>query len=305
MTGMLAFDGRGRFGSREHFFHYMWGFLLPALHRLTSTGAAGGAAAMSCGPVMDAVTAEAFGLLGLEVEIRDEPPGEGAILLPRWDAALRRNCPYFTPAPSAAARLRRALGAAAYALRDPGFAPRPGELALIRRRIAAFAPTLLRAAEASVGDASRFDGRILLLKRAAMRNYYAEGGGAANKGYGAGRRSLLGVDEAAEALRAAGMPAVVFVPGEADFATQIVAFNRAAGLVAIRGAELANMVWMRRGARALVFAPRRMMEENPPIPTLVAQMAAVRYREVARDDGAHFALDPADAIPYFKVAPAA
>src|SRR5689334_5172466 len=56
----LAFDGRKGRGTREHFFHFMLGYLLPAAHAILERrrGREDEFVFVSCGPTMDAKTAE-------------------------------------------------------------------------------------------------------------------------------------------------------------------------------------------------------------------------------------------------------
>src|SRR5438552_3591169 len=104
-TYVLAFDaGRGT-GVREHFFHFMWGYLLPAAHAIIHLQShtvphqpQDEFIFGSCGPVMDTKTAEMARLLGVEYSIvQDErearTPGTTTIVVRRWDSFI---CDYAT-----------------------------------------------------------------------------------------------------------------------------------------------------------------------------------------------------------------
>ena len=101
----LAFDARRGRGQREHFFHFMWGYLLPAAHEILdvqsyplSYPCRNEFIFSSSGPVMDTKTAEMARLLGVEYSIvQDErearEPGTTIIVVRRWDSFL---CDYAT-----------------------------------------------------------------------------------------------------------------------------------------------------------------------------------------------------------------
>src|SRR5262245_48521827 len=72
----MAFDERRGTRVQEHFFHFMWGYLLPAASAIIDMQAGASTDRVrdefvfsSCGPVMDAKTAEMARLLGIESSI--------------------------------------------------------------------------------------------------------------------------------------------------------------------------------------------------------------------------------------------
>src|SRR5262249_14024358 len=113
----MAFDERRGTRVQEHFFHFMWGYLLPAASAIIDMQAGastdrvrGEFVFSSCGPVMDAKTAAMARLLGIESSIvRDEReshrPGTVSVPVPRWDAFL---CEYsaYSGLPRRAAALK-------------------------------------------------------------------------------------------------------------------------------------------------------------------------------------------------------
>jgi capsular polysaccharide biosynthesis protein len=68
------------------------------------------------------------------------------------------------------------------------------------------------------------------------------------------RRSILNIDSLAEELATAGWPVRIYEPGTANLVEQASTFHHCAGVIGIRGAELANIVWMRPGAKVLMLA---------------------------------------------------
>ena len=74
----LHFDNRMDNGSPEHFFHFMWGYLLPAAHETLERLSAGARREKfvftSCGPKMDRLIAEVAHCLGIRFAIENPNP---------------------------------------------------------------------------------------------------------------------------------------------------------------------------------------------------------------------------------------
>lgn len=98
------------------------------------------------------------------------------------------------------------------------------------------------------------NGEWLLLQRSAEHDFYQQGGEAEFPHYGTGRRSIANLEELSEKLAKAGIPIRLYEPGAADLLDQISTFNRSQGVIAIRGAELANIMWMRPGQKVVMVA---------------------------------------------------
>lgn len=107
--------------------------------------------------------------------------------------------------------------------------------------------------------------RVIVLRRSPQPDYYAEGAGAVVPTYGTGRRSLTNVDELVDALRSAGVAASAYEPGEHSLRCQAAVFGSATGIVGIRGAELANLLWARPGTRVVVVQPVQVKGFSPAI----------------------------------------
>jgi hypothetical protein len=235
----LKFDTSVPYGSVEHYYHFLLGYLLPCVHTISGLGQARRGVGQrecrwhvrSCGPLMDRILEEALGSLGVWYEVASAEDLDARVTLEtvtvprfdwwiagiRWRAARHRSD----------ARCGQMLGAAT--------------------RCAA----LLR----GNGSSRIRDGAYLLIRRSEQPEYYRRGGPAEIAGYGTGRRSLPGIEEAAEFLARRGIEVEVFEPGQHSLATQIDAFRRCRGVIAMRGAELANMVWLSPGSRIFMFHP--------------------------------------------------
>lgn len=262
----LEFDEATSYGSREHFHHFLLGYLLPALHEAIRIETRGAPSqhdrkylTRSCGPLMDPVAAEMFALHGLTHETlpADRPWKGTSVLAPRWDSdllALSRRQASTEKAPLKSRLkepIKRLLGRS------------PANFLARARRVRA--KTLDRL-EQSGTDFSNgpFAGRYLLIKRSPPADFYKEDGPAKIAHYGTGRRALRGVDEAADALRQAGVPIRVVEPGAIGIKAQIEAFHSCAGVIGVRGAEFANTFWSRPGTRVIMIKPSSM-PGTPPI----------------------------------------
>ena len=285
----LAFDARRGTGQREHFFHFMWGYLLPAAHEILyvqssplSHPCRNEFVFISSGPVMDTKTAEMARLLGVEYSIvQDErearEPGTTIIVVRRWDSFL---CDYATYSRlHLAAATRRLLRQAVTLGSIPPIlwsqARLVQEIQHLRHSILAKVP--LRDEARPCGDDAPC---YYILKRSEEPPFYApEGGGAKRSTYGTGRRSLMGIEEAAVALSRQSHRVAVFEPGRHTLAEQIRTFRDCKGIIAIRGAELANIVWMDRGSKVIVINAGRFDLAAPPAWGL-AKLLGIRYEQI-------------------------
>jgi|LauGreDrversion4_2_1035121.scaffolds.fasta_scaffold14759_6 hypothetical protein len=233
-------------GSREHFFHFLLGYLLPGLyaagvHR-SSFDFSTILEFMDCGPLMNERISDACNALGIQHVIKRGGAGgdpradqSRSLRAPRWDGRLC-SCK------RSAIRLRHW--------------PEEAILKILGRSTAAsiqqFRDFFLRATVESGLQIQKRE--WLLLRRSAQPDYYSKSGGSEKPGYGMKRRSILNIDSLAEELATAGWPVRIYEPGTANLVEQASTFHHCAGVIGIRGAELANIVWMRPGAKVLMLA---------------------------------------------------
>lgn len=269
----LQFDSSRPYGSAEHYHHFLLGYLLPCVHVIgqMELEVAGRERTgirwhlRSCGPVMDRVLAEALSALGIAYRIESPArviEGHGAEILTvprfdrwcagiRWGATRRRSDAAWSQMMAAADRC-----AAHLQCRERSTIP---------------------------------DGSYLLIRRSEQPEYYRRGGPAEIAEYGTGRRSLLGTGEAEEFLQRRGIHAVVFEPGLHTLAAQIDTFRRCRGVIAIRGAELANIVWMRPGCEVFMFHPPMAFARAPE--ATLAALVGVKFVDIPVPTG-HHRIDP-------------
>ena len=270
----VRFDPIRGFGSREHYFHFLLGYLLPGLHAAAGRRDGGdrpdGLTFVSCGPVMDTRIREACALLGLACAIEAGPceprrgaSGDDCVTAPRWDRWLFRGHPdRLRPARWLRDRWEEVIGRS------------------VPLAIRAMRDRLLEAADPpSVG--TRAEGPWLLLQRSVEPDFYRPGGPAEIASYGAGRRAIVNIEELAGELAHAGLPVRIYEPGAAELGDQIRTFNTARGVIGIRGAELANATWMAHGSQVVMLATP-MREENHMAWNLARTMG-LDFRRVAVD----------------------
>lgn len=262
----LQFDMSRPYGSAEHYHHFLLGYLLPCVHvigemELDRPAKEGGTFVWhlrSCGPVMDKLLDEVLSAMGVRHEVagRCARAGTEVITVPRfdrWFAGIR-----WLPARQRSHALCRQMMAAA-------------------RRCAA---------SLDGGEPSRTrEGSYLIIRRSEQPEYYRRGGPAEIAGYGTARRSLRDIDAVTEQLQRRGIDVEAFEPGQCTLAAQIDAFRRCRGVIAIRGAELANIVWMRPGSEVLMFHPPMAFARAPE--AALAALAGVHLTDMPVRDPHH------------------
>lgn len=235
-------------GSAEHYFHFLLGYILPILQILDvgcyRQGRREHFLVRSCGPVMDAVLDEVLQAFGVSYEksSASDPrySSSTAVKVPRWDLSL-----FLGGDASSTGSVDTFHSDSLHRLGD------------VRGQVLDLAYS-----KRSVPD--QYADKILLLKRSAEPDFYRSDGVAEIARYGVGRRSLSGLNWAKDVLTAAGHAAEIYEPGAHTFFDQVRTFHACRGIVGIRGAELANMLWMKRGAFSVVLnvgnAPYRHLD---------------------------------------------
>ncbi|HZP14075.1 MAG TPA: glycosyltransferase 61 family protein [Nevskiaceae bacterium] len=253
-------------GSVEHFYHFMWGYLLPAAFEYLRNEAARSPRSStrflfrSCGPVMDRRLEEVFNRLSAHFAILgeqqlDDDPSLDVIVLPRWDGWINLTWKH----------------------RADGLHIDPAELQPTIEHIRSVRKWLLD--RFLLSEQSGRAAPFLLLKRSAEHAFYAPGGKAEISGYGTGRRELLGLEAAREQLTKRGIGCEIFEPGACSLAEQINAFHASRGLVCMRGAEVANLLWLKPGSKVVLFNPAAAMPVKSPARVL-AHIFELDYEEI-------------------------
>jgi hypothetical protein len=95
---------------------------------------------------------------------------------------------------------------------------------------------------------------VAVLKRSDDHPFYHSPRMAQFPSYGVGRTNLINAQELAQTLTDQGIAAQVVKFGAMTLGQQIQVASRARALVGIRGAEFANVIWMRPNTHAIMLA---------------------------------------------------
>ncbi|MEP0708728.1 glycosyltransferase 61 family protein [Parvibaculum sp.] len=220
----------GMIGSVQHYWHFMFGYLLPAMDYITTRDGADETYLIeSCGPVMDKLLVEALPALGADFRILDKAEiatafaGCQRVDLDHWD--------HYTLDPAKRDELRSRIDRV---------------VPILRARMPNRCPC---------GVTETCRNRILLLDRSSMPDFYKPGGGTDSPSYGSARRAIRNLAETRQRMRARGYPVIVYEPGRHELGCQIDVFSNARGVVGIRGAEFANMLWAPAGIPVYMLTP--------------------------------------------------
>ena len=228
----LVFDPCTPWGAKEHYFHFLHGYLLPGLS-LALDRAATQVRFEDCGPLMLPRIAEACALLSLELAppMSADTPLAPPVSVPRWDRLLLRF-----DAPPHPARVMQAYATGAQQIRQK----------------------LLNAARhesSASGNLERWrEVDVIVFERSQEHAFYRTPQMKRTPGYGRGRRSLENSHEIAAKMRTCGLRAIALDLGALSLSDQIMAFHHARAVIGIRGAEFANLIWMRPGSIAMMLA---------------------------------------------------
>ena len=235
----------------------------------------------SCGPVMDRLTAEMMELLSLRFTLlprnaRSNIPSHTLVHVPRWDILLYRAVVWKRASTSHRIRqvFRRHRRSYGPPLSEPEYSRLLSQIQVTR------AAVLERVAleHSRKGHAPYSDAYLMLTRSEAVR-FYEKGGGAQIPGYGTSRRALRGVDEAIALLTDRGINVVAYEPGSHSLVHQITAFFCCKGIFALRGAEFANLIWMRPGSSVVMIAPRQM--KIPLLQGLLSTIFGLEYHQIS------------------------
>ncbi len=280
----LAFNNQRSYGSPKHFFIYIWGYLLPALYLMdqmqlkASQNTKVTFTLSTCGPVMDQLMASLFTDLGYAFTIAapNEVAAETTLLVPRWDILMRYSV---NRHPRKGMAFRKRLAGHYHWLRQwQGMRQLHGHIRAVHHLVARHMP--LKATATAEFNYGALQNTYLIIQRSAPPKNYERS--ALNKeatDYGIERRSLNGVEAAVTQLGQAGIKAMAFEPGIHDITHQINMFYHCKGIIGIRGAEFANMVWLRPGSTCIMIDTTHI--DAPPPQRILAQAMGLQYTELS------------------------
>ncbi|NQV01204.1 MAG: glycosyltransferase family 61 protein [Bacteroidia bacterium] len=238
----IIFQKDQALGSTEHFWHFIFGYLLPLtdllidLDFIRKDGAYMPCRKIyvpTCGPLMDKILDEVLPHLYSNYEIvtqekiRQNSSQCETIMVPRWD--------------------------------NKEFIGIEHRLLYVVSRIKE-----LLSSGTCCKEASKHNDKILLLKRSPQPEFYAKNGPAEIKSYGTTRRSLLNLEESSEKLKRRRFPVSIYEPGAHNLYCQIITFQNACGIIGIAGAEFTNLIWVPQGIPVIVIRPAELYWTPPP-----------------------------------------
>jgi len=288
----LKFDNSVRWGSPDHFFHFMWGYLLPALNEIVniqsdtySKRVANKFFFRSCGPVMDRLINEMGSLYDCNFEIKETNVLNAEdhltkIVVPRWDIWLTnysviKHIRFISTYLKLSSLNKMSLGNLLLPILKP-YQFRSDFLASIRQVKTNTINKLDNSFHPS--KINSYIESYLILKRSTQPEYYEKRGPAEVPTYGTARRELIGIEDAAEILRNKNISVKIFEPGKHSLSEQIKAFQNCKGIVGIRGAEFANLIWMKPESKVILIQPFNM--RPPPIQKSLAKFLGLNYFEI-------------------------
>jgi hypothetical protein len=239
----FSYDTTLPFGSKDHFFHFLHGYLIPALC-ISHEALCRHVCFEDCGPLMNPKLADAcqIAFLDLSPSIQHNLQKQPYCIpcpVPRWDEQL---------------------------LRFDGPSQTLNEIRAFRSKTAYIRQLMLDRSRTICNNQGTLEWwqqtDILVLKRSPDHPYYAPGGQSRFPKYGGGRRSLLNTSEIAAYLAASGRLVKEVDMGLLPLWEQIMAFHSASSVVGARGAEFAHLFWMQPGATAVMFATPCGKENN-------------------------------------------
>jgi hypothetical protein len=271
-------------GWKEHFFHFLWGYLLPAIreilkfdHEFRNNTAF---EMESCGPVMDPLIIESGALLCLNIRILSDRNKSlhRCITVPRWDKILRHCTNWHYDNYGSLPAGKNLL------LFHPSAIPNGN---LFYEDVNTVRTAFLKNIDLKPDEFQR----VLVMKRSEEHPYYKPGGGAIRPTYGNSRRALTGVDDAIKVLQEKGYCVYSFEPGQLPLIEQIRCFYNAETIIGIRGAEFANMIWMKPGSTVVMLEPPYMSTTG--VQPLLAGLLGLDFIQVKNNGNSNnIILDP-------------
>lgn len=194
-----------RRGSKEHFFHFLLGYLLPLVH-LQSKHRFKRFLALDCGPILTPILEETLARLGYKFRIVGPYAIQRPIFLDPWDHGWTGHRD-FDSVRHAVDLVRKAW------CNNPHFGTECPPLS-----------------------------KNLLIRRSRPHQFYLDGS-AEIKGYGTSRRGMSNLEEVSDYLTHNNVSHSIYEPGAHCLGCQIQAFSTAHRLLGFRGAEWANLIW--------------------------------------------------------------
>ena len=190
-------------GSREHYYHFLIGYLLPIIKeqnllKLEKFNV------LDCGPIMTPHLEKVLLALKYKFEIIQKEKISNPIYVDKWDSGQIIDLKLFY----------KTLDLVKYALKNE-----------------------------KVLCCDCITSKNLILKRSKSPSYYLKNGHSEILSYGVDRRSIINLDEVCGILKQAKIMFKLYEPGLHNLNCQIKIFSQSEAVTGIRGAEFANIVF--------------------------------------------------------------
>ncbi|MBN2281851.1 MAG: glycosyltransferase family 61 protein [Candidatus Marinimicrobia bacterium] len=276
------FDERFHYGSSENFFHFMWGYLLPAIVEICKHQENQRIFEHyyfhSCGPLMDQISHNLLSLFHINYLILDKKTFKDQKALfkrvPRWDVWAKKN----KPTRKEKSSLSKIANRIHYRLMRL--------LLLDTRKNSVYIQDIQQARKEVIKKIrsthkSDLTCKNIILKRSESPNYYKKGGPAEYHHFGTAIRSLSGIEKTIDNLKNHNFIFESYEPGIHPIDHQINSFAEACTVIGIRGAEYANMIWMQPGSKIIMIKPKEM---PPSVQKEIAEILQIRYFEIETEE---------------------
>ena len=291
----MVFNDDVNYGSKQHFFHLLLGYLLPSIHTIYGIEQVAKRTLFlfeSSGPVMDVVVTDLLHSLQLDHLILSKKAFRQSaydeLTIPRWDIHLLSN--YI-------------IEESAYKISPAAVFFEHAELmTTIRKKdfYSSFKQAMIGLRETILNkmavDQNKDGPRPMLFIKRSPAPFYYSSQGASESNYGTTRRALLDVDDAANYVTSKGILALGYEPGAESITEQIRRFFRSRGMVGIRGAEFANAFWMNPGSTVVLIKPPKM--NTPPVQQGLCEVMGLKYIEINSHEGQFPSLLKIDLLSY-------
>ncbi len=287
----LKFDNDIQFGSPEHFWHFMWGYLLPAVNEIliiesneSSKKTSKIYIFRSCGPVMNKLINEVLSICKFNYKIIESDSLYNEyditnIIVPRWDIWLR-NFAVIEHIKFSKTYIKIYIKNLFFIFFK--YSRHKSDLLKSILRLKTTLIVKFNDPVTSLKIKSYADS-YLVLKRSSQPKFYKVGMKAEVPTYGTARRKLIGIEDAVQNLRNNGISINIFEPGNHTLIEQIISFQNCKGIVGIRGAEFANLIWMKPKSKVILVQPINI--KKPLVQKTLAKLLELNYFEIVSDSG--------------------
>ncbi len=302
----FRYDYKGYQGTPKRYFHFLWGYVFPAIHHIRQYPSDDLYWFESCGPSIDPILEEILQQLGIHAKIAGleefEVQQGKSYLVPRWDVLLFKRVTFsldmvFSP--------HYTINLKHYVLRTMllnAIVPQKVKAwKQFKKDIRSIKAYMLAQFQIEPVHTLSEMTSYLVIERTVVPGEQAQAG-VKRPLYAPSLRALDAVPEAIERLQQAGIPARAYAPGAHSFRHQMQTYQQCKGVVAMRGSDLANLIWLPPGAKVVVIKPRHASVWSKPTYYLfaLAELFDLKVVELSTTVEDYPSLLDFDLIPYLK-----